>query len=199
MTANNLEITEFNKIRDSVAKEYKTYFIIMIILTILVLGFLGFFIYDYVVNQNEKVPVDNCNKPGGEFAVEPETSYALNCTLQGCKDRGSDSGDACVFSVSGLNDAIKVCNQNIDICNRFTFFPNSKSMAITSLNCDTPVSDPATVSLLRQVGVTYTDPGDNTPQDNSVTTITSSFNSFVNNTSTIIGSGTQSVPSNSVY
>ena len=199
MATNDLKFIDEKKIEDNVAKEYKTYFIVMIILTILVLGFLGFFIYDYVTDRNEKVPVANCNKPGGEFAVEPETNHATGCTLQVCKDRGGDSGDACVFSVSGLNDAIKTCNQNPDICNRFTYFPNSKSMSITSLNCDTSVKDPATMSFLRQVNITFADPGDNTPQDNSVRPITSSFNSFVNNVSTTIGSGVQSVQSNSVY
>ena len=195
---NNFYLTE-KKIRDEVAIEYKSYFGVMVFFTILIIGALAFFIYDYINHNKNHVPVENCNKPAGEFATEPETDYSQNCTLISCVDSSGRPNQPCIFNgVNNINQAIKICNQNIDKCHRFSYFSSTNSMSLVTLNCPNPVSSPNVISFVRQVGITYTDPQDNKKETTTglenPTTVTT-VNSF-NPSSSTFSSGSQIVGSN---
>ena len=186
------------RIREKVATEYKSYFGVMVFFTILSLGALAFFIYDFIIHNRDHVPIENCNKPAGEFATEPETDYSQNCTLTSCVDNSGRTNQPCIFTgVSNINQAIKICNQNIDKCHRFSYFTSSKSMSLVTLNCSNPVSNPNIVSFVRQVGITYTNPESKSETESgSENTTTTTTNTSFNPTSSSVSSGSQSVGTN---
>lgn len=193
----NIYLTE-KRLRDEIATEYKSYFGVMVFFTILILAALGFFIYDYLEDKNNHIPIANCNKPGGEFATEPETDYSQNCLLTTCVDSAGRPNQPCTFNgIENLNQAMKICNQNIDKCNRFTYFSNNNSMAIVTLDCTQPVKNTLTTSFVRQVGITYTEPGDSTPTVSGLpTTNTSTSVNTFNPSSVSTSSGSQTLGTN---
>lgn len=115
------------------------------------LGFLGYFIYDSSIligNCRNNVPVENCNAPAGDFAVEPD-SRSTNIET-GC---GADEKSPCRFSnINTLSEAITQCNSLGNKCNRFMF--NNNTMTVVSLVGDT-IDSPGNHMFVRQNGITF--------------------------------------------
>ena len=136
------------------------------------LSFLSYFLYDSSVligNCRNNVPVEHCNNPAGDFAVEPDTR-SVNIE-SGC---GADEESPCIFTnIGSVSDAIKMCNSLGNKCNRFMY--NNNTMSVVSLVGDT-IESQGNHMFLRQNGITFQGqgnpsnayknvfvPGENTP------------------------------------
>ena len=112
--------------------------------------FFSFNTYSILDRCENFVPPENCNQPIGEFAIEPNT-VSTNI-ISGC---GTSQKDICNFTnVTSITEAIKICNENINICNRFNYSEKTQKMSIVSLQGDVSASNTGHL-FLRQNGVTY--------------------------------------------
>jgi hypothetical protein len=143
------------------------------------LGFLGYFFYDSSVligSCRNNVPVENCNNPAGDFAVEPD---ARSTNIEsGC---GADQKSPCIFqNISTVSEAIKQCNSLGNKCNRFMF--NNNTMTVVSLVGDT-IESPGNHMFVRQNGITFQGQGNpsNTFNNSFVPGESSSITSTSNN------------------
>lgn len=152
---------------------------------------------------SNNITPENCNKPAGDFAVEIDNTS--NITLQNCPPNNSGP---CIFNnIENLSQAIILCNQYPNICNRFIYEKDTvKFVPLAGSN----VYSPGKNTYVRQNGVTYqgigsgatvptnSDPGSYVPTtqaepDSGVTTsflTTGSGSNSVTSTVTSIGTGT---------
>lgn len=159
---------------------------------LLCLGVIGVTIWFSIELTNERNRNSvNCNKPAGEFAVEPNSSVnsgVLNeCTYNGLQNQ------PCRFQASNINEAITQCNRISDICNRFVFNSATGYMEIIGLNTGfgSFVNNPNASIYTRQIGVTYSSSGSvNNANSGGFVSENVSFNSAVP-TITTFGQTTQ--------
>ena len=108
--------------------------------------------YIYALEETKKSISIASNKPAGEFATEPNASVSsgvLNeCTYSGLKNQ------PCIYRAQNLNEAIAQCNRLPQICNRFVYNSESKSMSIISLDSNNFIPSQNSSVHTRQVGVT---------------------------------------------
>lgn len=99
-------------------------------------------------NCRNNVSSEYCNKPAGDFAIEPDSSSAN--VLFGC---GLDQSSACIFpNIGSISDAIKKCNSLPNLCNRFIYKNNT--MTVVSLTGNT-IESQGNHMFVRQNGVTF--------------------------------------------
>lgn len=119
---------------------------------------------------SEHVPPENCNKPAGDFAIEPDSTSSN--IESGC---GPNEDEPCVFTnINNPSEAIEKCNSLGNKCNRFVH--NNKTMAVVSLSGKTSQSKGKHM-YVRQNGVTYQ--GSGTPPDSRRTSNVSGSNTNV--------------------
>ena len=138
-------------------KKSKTSYFELFIALILI-GLTIFFILEgqeKLSKHTENVPLENCNKPAGDFAVEP--GHTSDIVSQNCIDGSSP----CIFSVGSLSGAIEKCNQIPNLCNRFIY--ENGTMKIVPLSVETIVSSDNNL-FVRQNGITYQGTGSSNPQ-----------------------------------
>jgi hypothetical protein len=115
--------------------------------------------YIYALEETKKSISIASNKPAGEFATEPNASVSsgvLNeCTYSGLKNQ------PCIYRAQNLNEAIAQCNRLPQICNRFVYNSESKSISIISLDSNNFIPSQNSSVHTRQVGVTYSGTGQN--------------------------------------
>ena len=107
-------------------------------------------------NCSNNVPVENCNKPAGDFATEP--GVTTNNILTGCP-KDLNGSDVCIIAnVPSLSDAIKICNSTkyINKCNRFIYENNT--MKLVPLTGST-YPNPNKHLHVRQNGITIDNSG----------------------------------------
>lgn len=121
---------------------------------IVLIGLLIAFITEISIatgNCSNNVSIEHCNKPAGDFAVEP--GVTTNNILSGCPPDLTGS-DSCVIPyISSLSDAIKICNSKkyINKCNRFIYENNTvKLVPLTG----STYSSPSKNLYVRQNGIT---------------------------------------------
>jgi len=156
----------------------------IVTLTFIVLsliGFLSYFFYDSSVligKCKNNVPVEYCNSPAGDFAVEPDSSSAN--VESGC---GADERSPCIFpNIASISSAIKKCNSLENKCNRFIYENNT--MTVVSLTGNT-ISSLGSHMFVRQNGITFQGQGNpnnsysssQVPGEN--TSVTSSSGSYI--------------------
>lgn len=171
----------------------KTVLALSIVSILLCLGVIGLTIWFSIELTNERNRNSvNCNKPAGEFVVEPNTSVragVLNeCTYNGLKNQ------PCKYQASNINDAINQCNRLSDVCNRFVFNSATGYMEMISLNpgFGNQIPNPNASIYTRQIGVTYSSDGStNNANSGGFVSENVSFNSAVP-TITSLGQTTQS-------
>ena len=152
-------------------------------ISLVLLGFLGYFLYDSSViigKCRNNIPVENCNNPAGDFAVEPDTR-SVNVET-GCH---ADENQPCIFqNIATVSEAIKKCNSLGNKCNRFMY--DNNRMAVVALTGDT-IPSPGNHMFLRQNGITFQGQGNpnnsyknvNVPGENtSITSAPSTFSSL---------------------
>ncbi len=133
------------------SSQSKNLTIAVIILFLLLTGLYLGIIFGLV--KKDKVDYQECNKPQGEFAVEPGTTY--NSFVYGCNTDYDDT-DVCRFTkVSNLTDAVNICNQNADKCNRFVYNPGNQILSFIPLNSSPSPDNVNENSYTRQVGITF--------------------------------------------
>ena len=79
-------------------------------------------------NCSNNVSVENCNKPAGDFALEP--GVTTNNILTGCPP-DLNGNDSCVISnIPSLSDATRICNSKkyLNKCNRFIYENNTMKL-----------------------------------------------------------------------
>jgi uncharacterized membrane protein YgcG len=121
---------------------------------IVLIGLLIAFITEISIatgNCSNNVSIEHCNKPAGDFAVEP--GVTTNNILSGCPPDLTGSDSCVIPDVSSLSDAIKICNSNkyINKCNRFIYENNT--MKLVPLNGSTYSSRSKNL-YVRQNGIT---------------------------------------------
>jgi len=84
----------------------------MYALAILLILFLAIYILTVVMLTRSSV---NQTKIRGPYAVQTGTTAT---TLFVC---GTQKNQECTFSATTLNDAIQICNDNLNICRQFTY------------------------------------------------------------------------------
>ena len=146
-----------------------------LLISFVLIGLLIAFIAEISVatgNCVNNVPVENCNKPAGDFAVEPNTTS--NNILTGCGE--NNDGDCIYPNISTLSEAIKKCNSSelINKCNRFSYKNNT--MKLVSLTGGT-INSKGDNLYVRQNGVTYQ--GTGTKDDYAQTSQEPGYNSSV--------------------
>ena len=101
-----------------------------------------------LTNCVNNVPVENCNRPAGDFAIEIDTT--TNDILGGC---GQFQNKKCIFfNIPTLSDAITKCLSLGNKCYRFIYEKNT--MYVVSLVAQTTNSKGKHM-YVRQNGVTY--------------------------------------------
>lgn len=138
----------------------------------LVKGLLGFSIflglasigliiyYIYALEETKKSISIASNKPAGEFATEPNASVSSAGVLSECS-YGGLKNQPCIYNAQNLNEAIAQCNRLPQICNRFAYNSETKSMSIISLDNNNFTQSQNSTIHTRQVGVTYSGTGSN--------------------------------------
>ena len=126
--------------------ESKYFFIATIfILSILIIVLLVIWIRE----RSGYIQASQCNKPLGEFALE--NGVTTKSVLSKC---GPDKKSLCSESnITSLTQAVQYCNDNIDICDRFSYDSLANIVQIVSLGgkyIPLATSDIYT----RQVGIT---------------------------------------------
>ena len=128
-----------------------------IFLSLVAIGLIIYYIY--ALEETKKSISVASNKPAGEFATEPNASVSsgvLNeCSYGGLKNQ------PCVYRAQNLNEAINQCNRLPQICNRFVYNSETKSMSIISLDSNNFIPSQNSSVHTRQVGVTYSGTGQN--------------------------------------
>jgi hypothetical protein len=136
-------------------------------------------VYFSIENKSNYVHHQSCNKPLGEFALEPGT--ASTSILKIC---GSSGNEVCSKKVNNLTEAVNYCNLNSKICDRFMY--NSKTGTVSIVGLKTTLTENNDQDIYtRQLGITYEGEGDNKKvdytdlvySDNSDTLATSSVTS----------------------
>ena len=140
-----------------------TYYFLIPAILVTILGLIIYYIV--ALEDSKKIMVQNSNKPAGEFAVEPAVTASSSSVLQLCTINGKPNS-ACNYSVNSVSEAINICNQNSNICNRFIYNniqgATQSSMSIIGLN-DNVFTESQTSSIYtRQNGVTYITSGSQT-------------------------------------
>lgn len=127
--------------------------ILLVIFIIVSFSLLGISISEY---DKDCIPHNQCNKPAGEFAVQPGTTVLE--TINNCGENGYGEGnEPCVLrNIKNLTQAIQECNNRSDICNKFVYpdTDGSEVMRIVSLNGKID-SNITSHTYIRQVGVTF--------------------------------------------
>ena len=158
-----------------------------IILGIIALGLIGTTIA-FIITQtaligkcNEHVPPENCNKPAGDFAIEPNSTSSN--VENGC---GVNEDEPCVFpNINNPSEAIEKCNSLENKCNRFIL--DSGTMTVVSLTGKT-LKITGKNMYVRQNGVTYQ--GTGSPPNSYKTSNLSGQNTSVttNSPNSLLGS-----------
>lgn len=129
---------------------------IMIGIVILIITSLALLLFSLGENKKECIGLNECNKPAGEFSVEPNTT--VSSTLNSCGLNGLGKGtEPCIIrGIENLSQAIDQCNNMPDICNKFIYPDSSGSgtMRVVPLN-GTIQKNNSTNSFIRQVGITF--------------------------------------------
>lgn len=110
-------------------------------------------IYFTTFYNSDHVPYQKCNAPLGEFAVEPST---ISSNIKSVC--GANNNNQCVKQVNNVEEAIKYCNLYSEICDRFMYNEQSKTVSIIDLKGNLSKS-PLHNLYTRQVGITYDSPG----------------------------------------
>jgi len=128
---------------------------------IVLIGLLITFITEISIatgNCSNNVSIEHCNKPAGDFAVEP--GVTTNNILTGCP-LDLNGSDSCVITgVPSLSDATRICNSKkyINKCNRFIYENNT--MKLVPLTGSTYASRTKNL-YVRQNGITTQSNGSN--------------------------------------
>ena len=86
-------------------------------------------VYLMTKERSKYILSSNCGKPPGQFSVQQgKTSRNI---LNSCYEGNNQQ---CVFNASSLNDSINICNENIEICDRFAYNSEAGTMMIISKN-----------------------------------------------------------------
>jgi len=188
--------TETNKSEEIVVskkvKVSKTVLALSIVSILLCLGVIGLTIWFTIELTNERNRNSkNCNKPAGEFAVEPRASVSFGvlneCTYNGLKNQ------PCKYQASNINEAIDQCNRLSDVCNKFVFNSATGYIEIIGLNTgfENFVTNQNSSIYTRQVGITYSSSGSaNNANSGGFVSENVSFNSAAS-TITTLGQTTQ--------
>lgn len=97
---------------------------------ILVVTFAVTMVVLWTRDRKNYVNAKYCNKPLGEFGVE--SGYTSKDVITKC---GTSGSDRCVFTnISNLSAAIKLCNDNIEICDRFSYDSSVNTLQFVKLN-----------------------------------------------------------------
>jgi len=146
----------------------KTGFYILGFIFLIIIGLL---ITDIVIRLNSKYyfKSDKCNSPPSDWAAEPGVNYTevkKQCDKLGIKN------SSCVFNnVKNVTEAIVLCQQNINVCERFTYNSSTKTMKIVTLTSN-GLKDKNHDSYTMQTGVTFSS---GVPTVNYATTVNTDF------------------------
>jgi len=129
-----------------------------VVATLAILGFTVWLLIDSnnFLNKSENYyPPENCNLPAGTYAVQ--TGVTVRDILKTCSGfEGAPVTGDCSFDVSNLKEAVEKCNQHTDVCERFIFDEDLKTINFVSLQDPLDSTDNDSISLYtKQNGVTY--------------------------------------------
>jgi hypothetical protein len=131
-------------------------------------------IYYIVELENTKNSISIAsNKPAGEFATEPSATVSSGI-LNECNYNGLQN-QPCVYRAQTLNEAINQCNRLPQICNRFVYNSETKSMSIIGINSNQFIPSQTSSIHTRQVGITYSSSGSDNNANTGGFTGTASF------------------------
>ena len=104
------------------------------------------------INSKNYVRQENCNSPVGDFQVEAGINY-IDVKKQ-CERPGVPNANCIFKNVENLTEAINICQENIQFCERFSFNKNLGLMKIVTLTSK-GIKDPNYDSYTMQTGITY--------------------------------------------
>ena len=115
---------------------------------------IGLLIADIVIRLNSKyyVKSENCNSPISDWAMEPGVNYT---DIKNQCDRLGVKNNSCIFNnVKNLTDAVVLCQENLNICERFTYNSSAQIMTIVTLTSN-GTKDNNYDSYTMQTGITF--------------------------------------------
>lgn len=142
-----------------------------IFLSLVAIGLIIYYIY--ALEETKKSISVASNKPAGEFATEPNASVSSG-VLNEC-NYGGLQNQPCIYRAQNLNEAINQCNRLPQICNRFVYNSETRSMSIISLDGNNFIPSQNSSVHTRQVGVTYSGTGQNSNTNSGGFSGTASF------------------------
>ena len=149
------EENETKKPNETKKSSHFKLFVATIIINLIAIGIIVYYIVE--LESTKKSITIASNKPAGEFAIEPSASVSSGilheCTYNGLKNQ------ACVYQAQNLNEAINQCNRLPQVCNRFVYNSETKSMSFIGINSNNFVQSQNSYIVTRQVGITYSGNG----------------------------------------
>jgi hypothetical protein len=129
---------------------------IMAGIVILIITTLSLLVVSLEENKKECVSLNECNKPAGEFSIQPNTNVAETINECGLNGYGRGTEPCIIRGIQNVSQAIEQCNRLSDICNKFIYPDTSgnETMRIVSLNGVIEKHN-STHSFIRQVGITF--------------------------------------------
>ena len=104
------------------------------------------------LNSKNYVRQENCNSPFGDFQVEAGIYYTD--VKKQCERPGVPNANCIFKNVETLTEAINICQENIEFCERFSFNKDLGLMRIVTLTSKGS-KDPKYDSYTMQTGITY--------------------------------------------
>ncbi len=120
---------------------FPTIFIIIIIILIIVIAIL---IYALVRQGTTLISTDKCPDIKANYAALPGVTKTI---LTQC---GSNLNENCIIDQETLEAAVQYCNNQVNICNEFSYDPTNKVMTIVEPNSSLQVSQNENL-YLRQI------------------------------------------------
>jgi uncharacterized protein YxeA len=124
--------------------------ILIFLILLVVVGGLAFYVFNHA-GRSDYVHYSKCYKPLSAFSVESGTS--ANSILNQC---GQNKTSKCTARANNLDEAIQYCEQNVQICDIFSFNSTTKTASIHPTNTKfNSVPGTGNDIFYRNAGVTY--------------------------------------------